>query len=100
MALAHVISERGTEGDEERQKKVAQLIKNIRSDEAEKEQAKAEQSKPISDAVKKPEEKKDDTKASHLDPEIVKSINETILDSSPNVKWEDVKGLVEVKKVL
>lgn len=37
MALAHVISERGTEGDEERQKKVAQLIKNIRSDEAEKE---------------------------------------------------------------
>ena len=50
--------------------------------------------------VKKPEEKKDETKASHLDPEIVKSINETILDSSPNVKWEDVKGLVEVKKVL
>ena len=45
MALAHVISERGTEGDEERQKKVAQLIKNIRSDEAEKEQAKDEQSK-------------------------------------------------------
>lgn len=31
---------------------------------------------------------------------MLKSINETILDSSPNVTWEDVKGLVEVKKVL
>lgn len=31
---------------------------------------------------------------------MLKSINETILDSSPNVKWDDVKGLVEVKKVL
>ena len=52
--------------------------------------------------AKKPEEKKDkiDGRASHLDPEVVKSINETILDTSPNVNWDDVKGLVEVKKIL
>ena len=37
---------------------------------------------------------------SHIDPEVIKSIKETILDSSPNVTWEDVKGLVEVKKIL
>jgi spastin len=46
------------------------------------------------------EEGKKDERASHIDPEVLKSINETILDSSPNVKWEDVKGLIEVKKVL
>jgi len=36
----------------------------------------------------------------NLDPAIVQSIEETILDSSPNVHWEDVKGLAEVKQIL
>lgn len=35
-----------------------------------------------------------------LDPEIVKSIEETILDHSPNVTWQDIKGLEDVKKIL
>lgn len=30
----------------------------------------------------------------------MQSIEETILDSSPNVTWDDVKGLVEVKQIL
>ena len=36
----------------------------------------------------------------NLDKDIVKSIEETILDSSPNVTWNDIKGLEEVKKIL
>ena len=36
----------------------------------------------------------------NLDPAVVKSIEETILDSSPNVHWDDVKGLSEVKQIL
>jgi len=47
------------------------------------------------------EEKKDnDEKYPNIDPAIIKSIEETILDSSPNVKWDDVKGLSEVKQIL
>jgi SpoVK/Ycf46/Vps4 family AAA+-type ATPase len=30
----------------------------------------------------------------------MKAINETILDSSPGVSWDDIKGLSEVKKIL
>ena len=41
-----------------------------------------------------------DSRASHIDPEVLKSIEETILDHSPNVTWDDVKGLIEVKKIL
>ena len=36
----------------------------------------------------------------NLDPAVVKSIEETILDDSPNVHWDDVKGLADVKQVL
>ena len=36
----------------------------------------------------------------NLDKDIVKSIEETILDHSPNVTWNDIKGLEEVKKIL
>ena len=36
----------------------------------------------------------------NIDPAVVKSIEETILDSSPNVHWDDVKGLSEVKRIL
>lgn len=35
-----------------------------------------------------------------LDKDIVKSIEETILDSSPNITWDDIKGLEDVKKIL
>ena len=46
-------------------------------------------------------EKKEEQKhAKGLDPEIVKSIQDTILDSSPGVHWDDIKGLSEVKKIL
>lgn len=38
--------------------------------------------------------------SSHLDKDIVKSIEETILDHSPNVTWNDIKGLEDVKKIL
>ena len=36
----------------------------------------------------------------NIDPAVVRSIEETILDDSPNVHWDDVKGLAEVKQVL
>ena len=36
----------------------------------------------------------------NVDPAVVKSIEETILDASPNVHWDDVKGLAEVKQIL
>lgn len=54
-----------------------------------------------SSTTKSAEEKKEEKgPLSHIDPEVIKSIKETILDSSPNVTWEDVKGLAEVKKIL
>lgn len=37
---------------------------------------------------------------SNLPQDIVKSIEETILDHSPNVTWNDIKGLEDVKKIL
>lgn len=46
------------------------------------------------------EEEKKDKPYGNLDPAVVKSIEETILDSSPNVHWDDVKGLAEVKQIL
>jgi SpoVK/Ycf46/Vps4 family AAA+-type ATPase len=107
-ALAHVLQERqGSHKDEKTKKEVEQLIKNIRERGPDAEDKTAD----IPDAAtgkiegageKKEEEKKDsDSKlSSNLDPEVIKSINETILDSSPNVQWDDVKGLVEVKKIL
>ena len=48
-------------------------------------------------AAAQEEEKKGDKPYGNLDPAVVKSIEETILDSSPNVHWDDVKGLAEVK---
>ena len=46
------------------------------------------------------EEKKDDKPKSKVDPDILKAIEESILDGSPNVKWDDVKGLEDVKKII
>lgn len=48
------------------------------------------------------EEKKDEEpkKKSSVDPEILRSIEESIVDNAPNVHWDDVKGLVDVKKIL
>ena len=40
------------------------------------------------------------SKYGNIDPAVIKSIEETILDSSPNVHWDDVKGLADVKQVL
>lgn len=37
---------------------------------------------------------------SNLPQDIVKSIEETILDHSPNITWNDIKGLEDVKKIL
>ncbi|CDW76465.1 atpases of the aaa+ class [Stylonychia lemnae] len=39
-------------------------------------------------------------KKSTVDPELLRQIEESILDSSPNIKWEDIQGLEDVKKVL
>lgn len=95
--------------EDDRKKKAQQIIDNIRADERQalqgptqpaQQAAKQQPQQQASQQPQKPEEKKTDSRASHIDPEILKSINETILDSSPNVTWDDVKGLVEVKKVL
>jgi katanin p60 ATPase-containing subunit A1 len=95
--------------EEDRKKKAQQIIDNIRADERQalqgptqpaQQAAKQQPQQQASQQPQKPEEKKTDSRASHIDPEVLKSINETILDSSPNVTWDDVKGLVEVKKVL
>jgi spastin len=109
QALAHVILESKTGVDpaaERRKQEAAQFIKNIRDDEEAR-------NKQLDDTLKRakldpdPKEAKaedhkeqKDSRASHIDKEVLKQIEETILDSSPNVKWDDVKGLVEVKKVL
>jgi len=95
--------------EDDRKKKAQQIIDNIRADERQalqgptqpaQQAAKQQPQQQASQQPQKPEEKKTDSRASHIDPEVLKSINETILDSSPNVTWDDVKGLVEVKKVL
>lgn len=48
------------------------------------------------------EEKKQDEapKKSSVDPDILRSIEESIVDNAPNIHWDDVKGLVDVKKIL
>ena len=51
---------------------------------------------PSVQATQKPEQKH----PKGLDPEIVRAIEDTILDSSPNVTWDDIKGLTDVKKIL
>lgn len=35
-----------------------------------------------------------------IDPTILQTLQDSILDSNPNIKWEDIKGLSDVKKVL
>lgn len=35
-----------------------------------------------------------------MDQDVVRQIEESIMDSSPNIKWEDISGLEDVKKVL
>ena len=37
---------------------------------------------------------------SNLDPELLRQIEESILDSSPNVKFDDISGLEDVKSVI
>lgn len=54
---------------------------------------------PKSEPVK-PEEEKKEEKKSKIDPEIAKTIQESIMEGNPNVKWDDIKGLIEVKKIL
>lgn len=56
--------------------------------------------KPAAGAAAAQEEEKKDKPYGNIDPAVVKSIEETILDSSPNVHWDDVKGLAEVKQIL
>ena len=50
-------------------------------------------------APEKKEEEKPKKKSS-LDSEIVRQIEDSILDQSPNVHWNDIQGLEDVKKVL
>jgi vacuolar protein-sorting-associated protein 4 len=49
-----------------------------------------------------PEKKEEEKpkKKSNLDSEIVRQIEDSILDQSPNVHWNDIQGLEDVKKVL
>eukprot|EP00347_Sterkiella_histriomuscorum_P015149 403358134 len=39
-------------------------------------------------------------KVSVLDNELVRQIEDSIIDRSPNIKWDDIKGLEDVKKIL
>ena len=38
--------------------------------------------------------------ASSLDADLLQQIEETILDSSPNIKFDDISGLKEVKNLI
>lgn len=62
--------------------------------------ASGNQSQSSSSGTAKPSDGGTEKKHGNLDPAIVKSIEETILDSSPNVTWDDIKGLADVKKIL
>ena len=42
----------------------------------------------------------DNKKKSSLDPDVVRQIEDSILDHSPNIAWEDIQGLDDVKKLL
>ena len=50
-------------------------------------------------APEKKEEEKPKKKA-NLDTEIVRQIEDSIMDQSPNIHWNDIQGLEDVKKVL
>ena len=52
-------------------------------------------------AVSSAERKKEGgDKKVKIDPAIRESINDSVLEGNPNVKWDDIKGLSEVKKIL
>ena len=59
--------------------------------------AAANPSRPVTKAAGAASEESKDSPYGNLDPAVVKSIEETILDNSPNVHWDDVKGLADVK---
>ena len=88
-------------------KKAQEIIAGIRAGEAAQnaqDKSGSDQPKPSPQSGPQPpaEEHKGDkeNRASHIDKDVLKSIEETILDSSPDVKWDDVKGLSDVKKIL
>ena len=45
-------------------------------------------------------DKEVDEPKSKIDPAVLKTLTDSILEGNPNVKWEDIAGLVEVKKIL
>jgi len=49
---------------------------------------------------KKKEEESKSVTNSKVDKELLKQIEENIIDTKPSVKWEDIQGLDEVKKTL
>jgi SpoVK/Ycf46/Vps4 family AAA+-type ATPase len=51
-------------------------------------------------SAKVEEEEKKEPKSSKLDKELLEKIEESILDGSPNVTWDDIKGLEDVKKIM
>lgn len=57
---------------------------------------KAGQNVPESKPGEKPEQKKEHK----IDPAIAETLKDSILDSDPNIHWDDIKGLTDVKKIL
>lgn len=52
---------------------------------------------PKPEEAKKPDEIKPKSK---IDPQIEETLKDSILDNDPNVHWDDIKGLADVKKIL
>lgn len=89
--LRTVLQERTQEVQQQQKNEILQKINDIEKQESQQTQPQKAVVAPVEEPIQK---------KSHLDPELVKSIEESILDSSPNVKWEDIQGLENVKKLL
>jgi len=55
---------------------------------------------PPGGAAQPQEEAKKEESKSKVDPAIRESIQDSVLEGNPNVKWDDIKGLADVKKIL
>jgi spastin len=82
------------------QNEIMDKINNIIGDEDEKSEDVPKPNKDNNKPDNKGEADKKEGKKSNLDPEVVRSIEETILDSSPNIKFDDINGLDDVKSVI
>jgi SpoVK/Ycf46/Vps4 family AAA+-type ATPase len=90
--MKSALGERQTSEDQEMKKKVAEILASI------EDKPIISPSNPIIAPIAAVVPKQ--IAKSNLDPAIVQSIEETILDHSPSVYWDDIKGLADVKRTL